>query len=66
MKCLKLVIKQAQCSGSWAKEGAAAKSEAPALKCQVADPRELLVWMVPWELILCCRKPRLALSHKLS
>lgn len=63
---LKSVIKQVQCSGSCAREGVALRTEAPALKCQVANPRELLVWMLLWQLILCCRKPRLALSHKMS
>lgn len=32
MKCLKLVIEQAQCSDSWPREGDAVRTEAPVLK----------------------------------
>lgn len=27
-------------------EGAAGSKEAPALKCQIADPHQLLIWML--------------------
>lgn len=65
-KYLKIRDMHTQCFGSWDLGSAAVMAEAPALKCQATDPHELLAWMVPWELILCCRKPRSALSHKKS